>query len=749
MILFFNVFVTTKAFTIYDRGRLGPSEDRFDVFRYSLASFQPLSWEHVVIYAELDEMYAHRKAELEAYIYSLYPNALFYPYRNKHQRDWKIAMEQLFALPSDDLVWFSCNDDHIFFDYELTLFERLHKAAIKELRQHPHVSIFPFGWAQRICYSQVGYIGHEEPRSYDILERTPDYFKISWGHDDSAQVVSKEVLRKWWFEADYGDAFKPRTDTGPRPKPGVEDIHAIMPWRELSIHYDGSSNVGIDPNAYPAHKMPPGFFTNDIKIQFGGAQRIPGYVWLNPDIETYSSVSDNGVDYRWVIDDIPHFWRGRISEIKVCHDGGGETREMDEFWLRRRNDAVLRTASQFWLGDLQSLKDTLPPVFRRLTDGSIPLSISPEKLNRYRYYSTYKSEPKSAEFSFILLERNLKQTAFQTVHSIDSGAVSPASSQIIWVGSENSFDRAMFSRVSKHLILTDPDARQLRTYHKHAAWNAGASEAESDILIFSDTLNIFPPDFTARARSLVEQYGAVAVRSRYLTFGPYSDGGASDYAALIIKRSLFVPFSEDAALYGEYGGLDVCAAELEARGVKVHLAPENLFCWRVPHPRLSILEGQRVPSRQLSQDSTSLNNQSQIFLEEVNRALLTGDFKEAIRYANQIPLFPGLVELRALLQKLPANGTEVLESTLKIVGAYPLSGQHLALGAAVAFALGDVRLAERLAEQAVSAEPRLLSARQIKLQLSLASDLDAAKAQLFHLIRMYPLEETLWSMIGL
>lgn len=732
--------MTTKAFTIYDRGELGPSQDRFDVFKYTLASYQSLSWEHVVIYAELDEMYAHRKTELEDYIYSLYPNATFYPFRNKHQREWKVAVDKLSSLSSDGLVWFLCNDDHIFIDYETGLVERLHKAAKRELARHPHVAIFPFSWAERICYSDPNYIGHEEHKPYPILERTEDYFIISWGHNDSAQVVSLEVLRKWWFDFDYGDAFKPRTDTGPSPAPGVTDIHAIMPWREVTLHYDGSSNVGVDPNAYPAHRIPEGFFENRIRIQFGGTKRIPGYVWFNPDIEVHASVSPEGVDYRRVIDDIPLFWRNRISEIKVCDE------RPEEFWIRRRNDAVLRTASQFWRGDVNSLMAALKGVFRSINNDEIPLSPTPEQLNRYSHVSVYKSEPKVSDFAFIMLDRAVQQTAFQTVYSLTTGAEDATRSQIVSVGVVPEVDRAMFPLVSTHIVVNDYDARQLGTYHKHLAWNIGAGRASATYLVFTDSLNIFPPNFIRVTETLMQACDVLLVGARYLTFGPMSEGGPKEPMAIVIRQSQFSGFSEDPIHFGEFGGLARCAAYLEAKGLKTKNAPESLYCWRVPIARCTVFEGAE-PTLETGRSVATRIGKSVIYLEQINRSLIRKQLSVAQGLANKIPQFPGGELVRAALH---ASGVpQAMEYAAMAAASFPNSAQHLCFAAAMGWASGEFEMAYRFSNEAYRMDPSLFSSRLLRLYFTARSNPEESKNECLRLLRMYPLEESLWGMLKL
>jgi tetratricopeptide (TPR) repeat protein len=86
--------------------------------------------------------------------------------------------------------------------------------------------------------------------------------------------------------------------------------------------------------------MPDGFFENDIKILYCAEERKPGYVHINPQIENYYSHDHlYGVDSRYCLEDLPLFWKNRISTIEVAQ-------EIDrELLLKYRDDAVLKLAS--------------------------------------------------------------------------------------------------------------------------------------------------------------------------------------------------------------------------------------------------------------------------------------------------------------------------------------------------------------------------------------------------------------------
>jgi hypothetical protein len=52
-------------------------------------------------------------------------------------------------------------------------------------------------------------------------------------------------------------------------------------------------------------------------IDFYSDQRHEDRVWINPCIKDYYSVDVEGVDYKCLVEDLPLFWKNRISEIKI------------------------------------------------------------------------------------------------------------------------------------------------------------------------------------------------------------------------------------------------------------------------------------------------------------------------------------------------------------------------------------------------------------------------------------------------
>jgi len=338
MILFVNVFVTNKAITIYDRGLLGPTKDRVDVFKYSLASLAVMKWSRAFIYYELDDDYQNREAEVDEFIYSLFADPLIYHYRNDHQAKWQKAVNQVLEIgEEDELVWFTANDDHIFIDYELELVERLKKKINNLAKQHKYVSCYFSHWPELLgSIRKTLKLGYERT----IIEDTEDGFVILWRNCDSIQIVNKALLHFWWFGNEYGDSRMIRTDCpGGSSKSVISpETASLIPYREIVRHYDAYSHIGIDINACPPLFIPNGFFENKIKILYCSENRKEGYVHLNPILKNYSTVDKNGADLKCLLEDIPLFWKNRISEIDTVQNINRQT------LLKHRNRAILNLA---------------------------------------------------------------------------------------------------------------------------------------------------------------------------------------------------------------------------------------------------------------------------------------------------------------------------------------------------------------------------------------------------------------------
>lgn len=336
MILFLNTFITDQkliGYVGYNRGLLG-SFSRADVFKYSLASLSVIDWSNVIIYYDLDTNYKHMRGEIDQYIRSLFRNPIIFPFRIERQPQWKVAMNELFSL-ADDFVWFCCNHDHIFIDYELDLLKRIETKLIDLSKSYEYVSCYFSHWPEILYY------GKTPPRFTRIgaVEENRDCFVTVWSNYDSVQIANKKLLRYWWFDHEYGDIWMPRTDSIAYNVISPETA-CVIPYRELVRHFDGYSHNNIDINICPPLFIPEGFFDNQIKILYCSDTRKKGYVHVNPLKDNYSTIDNEGADLKCMLEDLPLFWRPRISQIEV-------TKVVDrELLTIHRNDAILKIASQ-------------------------------------------------------------------------------------------------------------------------------------------------------------------------------------------------------------------------------------------------------------------------------------------------------------------------------------------------------------------------------------------------------------------
>jgi hypothetical protein len=67
----------------------------------------------------------------------------------------------------------------------------------------------------------------------------------------------------------------------------------------------------------PPLYVPQGFFANDMKVRIGYPDRKEGWTNLYSAAERLYSIDSAGAEARWTEEDIPLFWRTRISKIDV------------------------------------------------------------------------------------------------------------------------------------------------------------------------------------------------------------------------------------------------------------------------------------------------------------------------------------------------------------------------------------------------------------------------------------------------
>ncbi len=328
MILFVNVFVTNQRFWgKHAKLKATRVHDKLDIFLYMLSSYASISWSEVHIYYDIDSEFEHRKDEAKKHITELFPENLFLnSYRISTQRDWSSAIDRL-NPSNNELIWFTCNDDHIFIDSDLKTLESAVDVARKCLQATPHVAILVSHWQEAVAslerYRLAKKIGYHQAESLyyraAALWREADCTVTSYKTTAGIQIVSKALLAHWFSDCERLPTDLRRTDL---IMSCPDDQVTIIPDKEMARHFDGYSHVGIPFRLVPVMMIPEGFFEEGIKIFSGGEKRRPGFVWLQPlrtmwgkEILHYDRDLDDGrCDSNLELERVPLFWKCRIVE---------------------------------------------------------------------------------------------------------------------------------------------------------------------------------------------------------------------------------------------------------------------------------------------------------------------------------------------------------------------------------------------------------------------------------------------------
>ena len=63
--------------------------------------------------------------------------------------------------------------------------------------------------------------------------------------------------------------------------------------------------------------IPDRFFEKNIRIRYGYDDRKDGFVSINPLFETICTANPDHPELNIVLDDVPLFWKDRISEVDI------------------------------------------------------------------------------------------------------------------------------------------------------------------------------------------------------------------------------------------------------------------------------------------------------------------------------------------------------------------------------------------------------------------------------------------------
>lgn len=313
MILWFNCKITDiRVSNLGFNMRQGLRyEKRFDVARYTLASFVP--WEpfisKILFNVELDKQSPDcigREQEFEEWIYNLFPKEKIRLqwFRCDYPHQWEVIRQELAGI-DDDIVYPVGNDDHLFVGNNNDMILK----GIEYIRNDPDpaamLTMAHFPEAVRIAMQRQGSL-------------TPCGNFIKYADQLS---INNFVMKKWLFERYVSCALK-RPDVLQYKTDAISiDVPSTIyvPTKEISRHFDGYAHTGMDSNHCPPLEIPPGFFERNIIVKYCFDQKFENCLNINPMVSTLKAADPaNGFDFRLMLEDMPLFWKDYIAKIDVA-----------------------------------------------------------------------------------------------------------------------------------------------------------------------------------------------------------------------------------------------------------------------------------------------------------------------------------------------------------------------------------------------------------------------------------------------
>ena len=306
-------------------------DNRFDIARYSFASFVPLLplISKIIFNLEMADGHSHQQAEMEEWLRKIFPadKLIINWYRCNNIAQWR-EMQALFNEIDDDLIFPAGNEDHIFLDSDIKAFDRCHQ--IINHAENASASLMTSHWPESIRAAHY-FKGKTNPEHSAWVRR------YAVGCNDAIRVLKKEFFNWYIDQVKDSNMFIFRTEHWNAIV--LPENLLYVPIKEQFRHFDGYAHVGIGPDYAPPLEIPPGFFQSAITIKYGFSSRDPNCVNINPMTDTLYAADGIGTDYKWCLEDIPAFWKPYIKEIIIADD-------IDESLMKEARDINLLITSR-------------------------------------------------------------------------------------------------------------------------------------------------------------------------------------------------------------------------------------------------------------------------------------------------------------------------------------------------------------------------------------------------------------------
>lgn len=305
------------------------NDNRFDIARYSFASFVPLLplISKIVFNLEMADGHAHQQAEMEEWLREIFPadKLIINWYRCNNIAQWR-EMQTVFNEIDDDLIFPAGNEDHIFMDSKPDILKSCLNGT--KLNDAVNIVVMTSHWPESIRAAHHFNGIHFSQGLWSCYQT---------GNNDAIRIMKKEFFNWYIDQVKNPDMFVFRTEQWNAI--ALPENLLVVPTKEQFRHFDGYTHVGIGAEYVPPLEIPPGFFDKNITIKYGFSERDSNCVNVNPTVENLYAADGIGTDYKWCLEDIPAFWKPYIKEIIIADD-------IDEIAMKEARDINLLTMSR-------------------------------------------------------------------------------------------------------------------------------------------------------------------------------------------------------------------------------------------------------------------------------------------------------------------------------------------------------------------------------------------------------------------
>lgn len=292
----------------YGRFNLRP-ENRFDIARYSFASYVPLApiVSKFIFNLEMADGHAHQQQEMEHWLTSIFPpdKLILNWFRVNHLAQWR-QFQAFIANIDDPLIMPAGNEDHIFMASNINLIAE----GLELIKTHPQTTAVLGITHYPECIRSSYFFGGPQPDHHRYFVS----FRLE--NNDSMRVMKREFFNWYVDQIKNPDALMFRTEDWNSIR--IPSNLMFTTTAEQFRHFDGYSHVRVGPEIAPPLEIPPGFFNKEVVIRYGFEDRDSNCVNINPLAEKLYAADINGADYKFTLDDIPLFWKPYIKEIIVA-----------------------------------------------------------------------------------------------------------------------------------------------------------------------------------------------------------------------------------------------------------------------------------------------------------------------------------------------------------------------------------------------------------------------------------------------